>query len=73
MVKTILFFFFILFSQELLSQANPSDMVVLRNRQGHTIKSYFPGIPITFGDHGNRQISGIVTKDPTGYHFPSAV
>ena len=62
MVKTILFFFFMLFSRELLSQPNPSDMVVLRNRQGHTIKSYFSGIPITFGDHGDRVKSGVVRK-----------
>ena len=62
MVRTILFFFLILVSQELLSQANPSDMIVLRNKQGHTIKSYFPGIPITFADQGNRWRSGIVRK-----------
>jgi len=62
MVRYILFFLFILTFTDLQAQVSPSDMVVLRNRQGHTVKSYFSGMPIDFGDRGGREVSGIVRK-----------
>ena len=62
MVRFILFFLFILTFEDLQAQVSPSDMVVLRNRQGHTVKSYFSGMPIDFGDRGGREVGGIVRK-----------
>lgn len=38
------------------------DMVVLRNRHNRTIKSYFAGIPITFGDQAGNVTQGVIKK-----------
>lgn len=38
------------------------DMVVLRNRQNRTIKSYFSGIPITFGDKTGQVVQGVIKR-----------
>ncbi len=63
MARPFIFIFLIMCcSLDLASQVNPSDMVVLRNRKGHTVKSYFSGIPIVFGDRGGRIVSGVVRK-----------
>ncbi len=63
MFRSILLFMLVFVGPALQAQVvNASDMVVLRNRQGHTIKSYFSGMPIDFGDKSGRQISGIVKK-----------
>jgi hypothetical protein len=50
------------FIGNLYAQVNNSDMVLLRNKQGRTIKSYFKGMPIDFGDKGKREVTGIVRK-----------
>ena len=38
------------------------DMVVLRNRQNRTIKSFFSGIPITFGDKTGQVVQGVIKR-----------
>lgn len=37
-------------------------MLVLRNNQNRTLRSYFPGKPIDFGSNTGREITGIVRK-----------
>jgi hypothetical protein len=43
-------------------QQGSFDMVVLRNKQGRTVKSYFSGITIEFGARDGREISGMIRK-----------
>jgi len=62
MHRCVVLFIFLLITAETIAQGNASDMVVLRNKQNHTIKSYFSGMPIDFGDRGGREVSGIVRK-----------
>jgi hypothetical protein len=62
MVRYVIFFIIFLVSVDLQAQVSTSDIVVLRNRKGHTVKSYFSGMPIDFGDRGGREVSGIVKK-----------
>lgn len=38
------------------------DMVVLRNKQNRTVKSYFTGIPITFADRTGQVVSGTIKR-----------
>ena len=57
-----MFFMLFIAGAEVCAQVKTSDMVVLRNKQGHTIKSYFSGMPIDFGDRGGREVSGVVKK-----------
>jgi hypothetical protein len=46
----------------LLSQTGSFDMLILRNSQNRTVKSYFAGKPIEFGAKDGRQISGLIKK-----------
>jgi hypothetical protein len=62
MFRFVFFIIILLASTDLPAQVNSSDMVVLRNKKGRTIKSYFSGIPIDFGDRGGRVVNGIVKK-----------
>lgn len=62
MQRLIIFLFTILTWTELSAQVNASDMVLLRNKQGHTIKSYFSGMPIDFGDLNGREVTGVVRR-----------
>jgi hypothetical protein len=62
MFKTIMFFMLFMAAADARAQVKTSDMVVLKNRQGHTIKTYFSGMPIDFGDRGGREVSGVVKK-----------
>jgi hypothetical protein len=62
MPRCLMLFIFFLIGAETVAQVVASDMVVLRNKQGHTIKSYFSGMPIDFGDLSGREVSGIVRK-----------
>ena len=58
LLSIMLFSFFL----DLNAQVGGADMVVLRNKQGRTIKSYFRGMPIDFGDLSGREVMGIVRK-----------
>jgi hypothetical protein len=62
MFRFVFYFLILLASADLQAQVSPSDMVVLRNKKGRTVKSYFSGMPIDFGDRGGREVSGIVKK-----------
>ncbi|MFZ9301675.1 MAG: hypothetical protein ACO23V_11965 [Chitinophagaceae bacterium] len=61
MKKILAYFTLFFFINEVCGQAS-LDMVVLRNKQNRTIKSYFSGIPITFADNTGQVISGVVKK-----------
>jgi hypothetical protein len=63
MKKFILLLFLALVSMETIGQQQGSfDMVVLRDHNDRTIKSYFQGIPITFGTTSGRYVEGTIRK-----------
>ncbi|MFN5641575.1 MAG: hypothetical protein ACK4V4_07910 [Sphingobacteriales bacterium] len=61
MKKLLVYFTLLVCIMEVQGQAS-LDMVVLRNKQNRTIKSYFSGIPITFADKTGQVTSGTVKK-----------
>lgn len=61
MRKMFVFALMLLFVLDTQAQTS-FDIVVLRNRKNHTIKSFFAGIPITFGDQSGQVISGVIKR-----------
>ncbi|HSF45514.1 MAG TPA: hypothetical protein VLA58_05865 [Chitinophagaceae bacterium] len=63
MKKVVLLLFLTWISMETIGQQQGSfDMVVLRDVNGRTIKSYFQGIPIVFGTTSGRYVEGTIRK-----------
>lgn len=63
MKKSILVFFLAFNSMGIFAQQQGSfDMVVLRDRNDRTIKSYFQGIPIVFGTKSGKYVEGTIRK-----------
>jgi hypothetical protein len=63
MKKSVLLIFLALISMDSIGQQQGSfDMVVLRDANDRTIKSYFQGIPITFGTRSGRYVEGTIRK-----------
>lgn len=63
MKKIILFCSLLISSYDLLAQQQGSfDMMVLRDRNDRTVKSYFQGIPIVFGTRSGRYVEGTIRK-----------
>lgn len=42
-------------------QAQASDFIVVKKKNGHTLKTYFPGLPITFSTIDNFWVQGQIT------------
>lgn len=61
MRKMLVCLYSMLFIYEVKGQAS-LDMVVLRNNQNRTVKSFFSGIPISFSDKTGQQYSGTIKK-----------
>ena len=51
----------VLFCAQAFAQQSGHDMVVLRNKKGRTVKTYFNGITIDMGASG-RQVYGVIRK-----------
>jgi hypothetical protein len=59
MVKALLLILFLSFSVKIFSQA--SDFIVVKKRNGRTVKTFFPGLPISFETVDKRPVSGFIT------------
>jgi len=59
MLKILLLTFFLSSSVKIFSQA--SDFITVVKRNGRTVKTFFPGIPISFETFDKRQVSGLIT------------
>jgi hypothetical protein len=63
MMKSVLLLFLTVLTIDIIAQQQGSfDMVVLRDRNDRTIKSYFQGIPIIFGTKTGRYVEGSIRK-----------
>lgn len=62
MKKAILLVSLVFSSVTLLAQTGSFDMLVLRNNQNRTVKSYFSGKSIEFGASNGRIIGGLIKK-----------
>lgn len=63
MKKQILMLLLCFVTMEIVAQQHGSfDMVVLRDKNNRTVKSYFQGIPIVFGTKSGRYVDGNVKK-----------
>lgn len=63
MNRSILLLAFSLLIMESFGQQQGSfDMVVLRDANNRTVKSYFQGIPITFGSTSGKYVEGTIRK-----------
>jgi hypothetical protein len=63
MKKFVLLYFLAFISMEIIAQQQGSfDMVVLRDKNSRTIKSYFQGIPIVFGTTNGKYVEGSIRK-----------
>jgi len=62
MKKTFAVVFFVFCSATVLAQTGSLDMLVLRNNQNRTVKSYFSGRMIEFGASNGRVIGGMIRK-----------
>ena len=59
MLKIVLLLLFASLSAQSFSQA--SDFIVVKKRNGRTVKSFFPGVHISFQTFDKRQASGLIT------------
>jgi hypothetical protein len=63
MKKFVLLLFLALMAMESIGQQQGSfDIVVLRDNNDRTIKSYFQGIPIVFGTTSGKYVEGTIRK-----------
>lgn len=60
MVRALLLFIFIAVSVNSFSQA--SDFISVKKRNNRTLKTFFPGIHISFETYDKRQVSGMITS-----------
>ncbi len=59
MVRAVLLFIFIIVAAKSFSQA--SDFISVKKRNNRTLKTFFPGVPISFETFDKRQVSGLIT------------
>jgi hypothetical protein len=59
MFRILLLTLFLSSSVKIFSQA--SDFITVKKRNGKTIKTFFPGIPISFITFDKRPVSGLIT------------
>ncbi len=62
MKKCITMIFLVFTTAALFAQTGSFDMLVLRNSQNRTVKSYFSGKTIEFGARNGRVIGGMIRK-----------
>jgi len=58
MLKVLTLLLLLMFSVKTFSQA--SDFIVVKKRNGRTVKTFFPGLPISFATVDKRQASGLI-------------
>ncbi|MEO5682025.1 MAG: hypothetical protein ABIQ88_05245 [Chitinophagaceae bacterium] len=58
MFKALLFIVLLCSSVKTFSQA--SDFITVKKRNNRTLKTFFPGVPITFQTYDKRQASGLI-------------
>ena len=58
-VLSILFVF--LFAAAYCQEGQVSDFIVVKNKKGRTVKSFFPGLYISFITTNNREVDGLIT------------
>jgi len=58
MLKFILLILLLIFSVKIFSQA--SDFIIVKKRNNRTVKTFFPGVPISFETVDKRQASGMI-------------
>lgn len=61
MIKGIVWIVMLFLMQDVLGQTS-LDMMVLRNRNGRTVRSFFQGIPIAFGDKAGLMVEGTIHR-----------
>lgn len=68
MIKLLLAFCFMCMATVTL-QAQASDFITVKKKNGRTLKTYFPGLPITFSTIDNYWVQGQITaiKNDTVY------
>lgn len=59
MPRLLLLIIVVLLSAKVFSQA--SDFIVVKKRNGKTVKTFFPGLPISFVTVDKRPVSGLIT------------
>jgi hypothetical protein len=59
MLKALLLISFLSCSAKIFSQA--SDFIAVKKHNNRTIKTFFPGVPISFQTSYKRQVSGMIT------------
>jgi hypothetical protein len=59
MLRGIIFIGLLLSSVHLLAQA--SDFISVKKKNNRTVKTFFPGLPISFETFDKRQVSGLIT------------
>jgi len=59
MCKVLPFILFFTVSATAFSQA--SDFITVNKRNNRTVKTFFPGLPISFETYDKRQASGLIT------------
>ena len=59
MLRILLLTLLLSSSVKIFSQA--SDFITVKKRNGRTIKTFFPGVPITFETTDKRPVSGLIT------------
>jgi hypothetical protein len=59
MLKVLLFILFLSTSAKTFSQA--SDFITVKKHNNRTIKTFFPGVPISFQTIYKRQVNGMIT------------
>ncbi len=59
MTKVLLLLIFLTASVKIFSQA--SDFITVKKRNNKTVKSFFPGVPISLQTYDKRQASGMIT------------
>lgn len=61
MNRSILLIAFVLLSVTVFSQQQASDFIVVKKKNNRTIKTYFPGLPITFEMVNTAWVDGYIT------------
>lgn len=61
-MRKLLLFFLLLPGFGVKGQQSPSDMILLKDRHGRTVKTLFSGLPIYFIDVAGRDVSGVIRK-----------
>jgi hypothetical protein len=59
MLKVLLFILFLSASVKTFSQA--SDFITVKKKNNRTLKTFFPGVPISFETFDKRPVSGLIT------------